>query len=455
MWKAILNPKIGFWRDEITNKKKDGSFINVLLSITTLFDNDNKPEYFLAHHIDITKKKETEIALKLNDEKLRVIFEKSPDCIKWMDLKGKIFYMNPAGIEEHRLDPQNFKETYIHNIIHKDNLPEFNKAFKQAKKGNIVNIEIKHSSDTSNRHWCLLTLSPLKNESGKIESVFGFSRDIGSLKETEKSLRESKERWRSLVKNAPNLILILNPDHTIEFINHSRFGPKGKISIGMSIYNLIDEEYHDKAKIVHNQVFATGTPGKYEAKINIPGNGTCWLEMHVGQIKYENKIKSIVLIGTDVTERRRIEKAKTEFLSIASHQLRTPPTAVKWFTNMLLEEDVGKINNKQRSYLQEVIYNNQRMIDLVHSLLNVSKIDMGTFSIEPKSTNLIKIINSILKELRPQIEKRKIKININYSKKFPKIFTDPALVRVIFQNLIFNSIKYSFDEGEIKIDIKI
>lgn len=77
MWDAILDPKIGFWRDEIINKRKDGSLINVILTINTIFDEDNSPKYFTAYHVDITKRKIAEEKLRKSEEKYHLAYEQA------------------------------------------------------------------------------------------------------------------------------------------------------------------------------------------------------------------------------------------------------------------------------------------------------------------------------------------------------------------------------------------
>lgn len=158
-------------------------------------------------------------------------------------------------------------------------------------------------------------------------------------------------------------------------------------------------------------------------------------------------------IERDVTKERAIDKSKSEFVSLASHQLRTPLSAINWYTEMLMDEDVGKLNKKQRDYLQEIYNSSKRMTDLVGSLLNVSRIDLGTFAIEPKPTDIIEIVKSVIKELSHQIKKKKQKIIEEYEKEVGLLNIDPNLMRMVFQNLISNAVKYTPPEG--KIDVKI
>jgi len=81
-------------------------------------------------------------------------------------------------------------------------------------------------------------------------------------------------------------------------------------------------------------------------------------------------------VNWDITHEALVDRQKTEFVSIASHQLRTPLTAVSWYTEMMLQGDAGKLSPSQKKYLNEIYQSNQVMIDLVSKLLNVSRIEL-------------------------------------------------------------------------------
>ncbi len=167
----------------------------------------------------------------------------------------------------------------------------------------------------------------------------------------------------------------------------------------------------------------------------------------------QEKVIGCVIAFRDITREREIDRAKSEFVSLASHQLRTPLSTVSWYAEMLLDEDVGKINKDQEKYLQSLYEANLRMVELVNALLNVSRIELGTFAIEPEPTNFIKIADSVLKELAPQIKEKKLKIKKNYALDLPIINADPKLLRIILQNLFSNSVKYTPEKGQVTIEI--
>jgi PAS domain S-box-containing protein len=168
-----------------------------------------------------------------------------------------------------------------------------------------------------------------------------------------------------------------------------------------------------------------------------------------------DKATGAILVFRDITHEREVDKAKSEFVSLASHQLRTPLSAINWYTEMLLAGDAGEINKEQRKYLDEVYRGNQRMVELVNSLLNVSRIDLGTFSVEPEPTNITEIADSVLKELKPQSSEKKLRVEVEYDANIPTMNLDPKLIRMILQNLLSNSVKYTPEKGAVRLCITI
>jgi len=116
---------------------------------------------------------------------------------------------------------------------------------------------------------------------------------------------------------------------------------------------------------------------------------------------------------------------------------------------------VGRLKPEQQEYVEEVYHGNQRMVALVNALLNVSRIEMGTFSIEPENANIIHILNDAIDDVLPQIQNKKIDIQRYVPKNMPMLKVDKGLVFIIFQNLISNAVKYTPDKGTVKIFVNI
>lgn len=170
---------------------------------------------------------------------------------------------------------------------------------------------------------------------------------------------------------------------------------------------------------------------------------------------FDKKIIAAVVLFRDISEERRIDRAKSEFVSLASHQLLTPLSNIGWFSEMLLEKEEKKSKKKKEKYLEMIKESTQRMVVLVETLLNVSRVELGTFIIDPKDVNIQKILDEVIDEYKLDINEKLMKIEKQYDEKVPNIEADKLLLRIIFQNLISNAIKYSPDRSEIKVSTSI
>lgn len=176
----------------------------------------------------------------------------------------------------------------------------------------------------------------------------------------------------------------------------------------------------------------------------------------IGQLTHAlNELLSRLQTGVaiDVTKHREIDQAKTDFVALASHQLRTPLSVVKWYIDYLVAGDAGTLNEEQSRYLKEVYRNNEKLIDLVNALLDVSRIDLGTFSVEPEPTDIVERAESALTGFLPAIEKKKIILE-KFFDPLPPINLDPRLTKIVFEHIISNSVKYTPEGGKIRMEIK-
>lgn len=168
------------------------------------------------------------------------------------------------------------------------------------------------------------------------------------------------------------------------------------------------------------------------------------------------KILGCVVVFRDVTREREVDRLRSELVSIASHQLRTPLSGIKWALELLLGGTSGKLAPEQRTHLAQIAESNQRMIALVEDLLNVSHIESGRkFVITMKRADLMDVVRDVLKEQAGSAAERKVKLTL--SKTAPRscqIRMDADKIREVVQNLVGNAVKYSFPGGHVTVDVK-
>ena len=158
-------------------------------------------------------------------------------------------------------------------------------------------------------------------------------------------------------------------------------------------------------------------------------------------------------------ELEKIDKAKTEFLSIASHQLRTPLTSTKGYISMILEGDYGEVPEQAREKLENVLTSNQRLVKLINDLLDITRLEMGRIELSLKKANLEEIISGVVEEMKMAAEKKGLYLKWEplrqaQGKQLPEISIDMTKIREVILNLVDNAIKYT-QQGGITIKLKI
>lgn len=152
---------------------------------------------------------------------------------------------------------------------------------------------------------------------------------------------------------------------------------------------------------------------------------------------------------------QRLDEAKDEFISMASHQLRTPLTSVKGYISMVLEGDAGKIPAQQRQLLSEAFASSERMVHLINDFLNVSRLQTGKFMLEQRPVDLIKIVGQEVESLQTTVKMHDLKLRFRPPAYFPVLYLDEGKIRQVIMNFIDNAIYYSREDSTITVHLSV
>lgn len=179
------------------------------------------------------------------------------------------------------------------------------------------------------------------------------------------------------------------------------------------------------------------------------------VSINVSPIILDNKPLGAVEVFRDITLEQEVDRMKSEFISLASHQLRTPLSAIKTYTHMLFDGYMGDLNDAQRNSLNTIIGAANRMNELISTLLNITRMESGTIAVTPKVTQLDTIAEEVVKELTLMATGKSIKLALSSRPKAGiKLTTDPLIVKEILTNLVSNGIKYTPEKGEVSIKLR-
>jgi PAS domain S-box-containing protein len=353
------------------------------------------------------------------------------------------------------------------------NVPALTQLLKKVlpHKTVVTDYEIEHDFETIGQRVMNLNIRQLRMPEKITETVLETAgrnlillaiEDITDRKKIEKQLADAKARDEAILASTGDALMACDKEGQITLFNRM-----AETLTGFSATEVIGLRYDHFVKFVResdetpiNDFIAEAIQNGKATKMTNhtlltrkDGSKTPVADS-AAPIKDSNGVLvGCVVVFRDVTREREIDRAKTEFVSLASHQLKTPPTAVKWITEMLIEDDTGNLTKKQKKYLEDVYSKNEQMIKLVNSLLDVSRIELGTFSISPTLIDINSLIQSVVTELARETTDKKLHIQEKYSRQKPTVRADDRLIRMVFTNILTNAIQYTPPGGEISIEI--
>lgn len=326
---------------------------------------------------------------------------------------------------------------------------DYAKFWNDLKMGKSIKDE--HVNKTKDGRLLMVAslTNPIFNDKNNIIGFLSIQRDITKSKQIEDALKESEEKYRELVENSPDAIIVYI-DGIIVFVNKEcislmRASKKEDI-LGKSVMQFV---HPDSRAIVIERMNRS-----IKEKINLPAMEEKFIRMDGSvvetevksmPIKFNNKLATQVIMR-DITERKNLDIAKVGFLSVASHQLRTPLSMTKWVLEALLRED--GFTDSQKNKLNDLVYSNERLINLVEDLLNVSMIETGKLVVNKKIINLVELINNLVISLKSLSNKKNKIIKIIISPNVKDVYCDPILINESLENLLTNAIVYSKEDSK-------
>lgn len=152
----------------------------------------------------------------------------------------------------------------------------------------------------------------------------------------------------------------------------------------------------------------------------------------------------------------RMGSMQSDFITLASHQLRTPLSGMRWLLELLMQPRTGPLNKKQKEYIDKIYSSNDRMIALVNDLLEVTRLDQGDFKIYAQPTDLVQIVRGLIKEKEKQVLAKHLKVTFTTEQEpFPLVNTDANKIKQAMGNILSNAISYTMEGGSVKVDLKI
>lgn len=401
----------------------------------------------------------------LNDETFKNLVESMSESVWIWDKEEKTIYANQNFLKlvEYDLNEIIWRESY---------------KFRDEESTKIVqnNNEIRKQWDRSKYEWILISknwnkipvfVSWTPLPWGWTAWIHTDLREIKSLQEAEEKLKNQLDEILKLQRELNRQIEALNnssivtetdPNLNITFVNslYEKISWYSKWDVLWKKYDCEIINKHDQKENIIDYL-KTWKIRKWELRWVNKDWLTYWTNTTITPFFWDDwNIYKYVIISNDITDIKKLNETKDEFLNIASHELRTPMTSIKWYISMILDWDTWEISNETKMFLERVFNSTRWLINLVNDMLDLSKLESWKMQYYDENISISDIINEIYQDFTILSSEKSIDfiLEIDKSVQHEFIVFDRAKFKQLFINLLWNAFKFTTEWKWVKLSSK-
>jgi PAS domain S-box-containing protein len=444
---------------ELKNRTKSGREIYIRLRLSTIRDEDGNILSIIGCSNNISDRKQYEQDLLESTQFLETVLDSFPLLVAWKDLNLNYIGCNHTFAKACSL----FSVSAIRGK-NDENVPwiplekntNHDRQIIQSGKAELGIIQ-KHLQHDGSIVWLETNKVPLRGFDGRVIGVLETSQDITSRKQNEGIVKEFNRRWRSVLDNIQMIVVELDRNGNVEYINPffekiSQFMPEEVI--GQNWFShFIPSDLSSSIETVFQAILKDNTHEYYVNPIvtksgekRIIAWRTCVLKDDTGEAI------GVISIGEDITEQSRLERMKSEFVSIVSHELKTPLTAMQASLSLLHEKIIDPLSEEGKEIIDIAADGVDRLVRLVDDILDLERLRSGKLTIVKTDCHTQNIIAGAIAQTQELAKRADTKFAV-FCDSFSCYADCDRLVQVL-TNLISNAIKFSPYQSTIELSIE-
>lgn len=268
-----------------------------------------------------------------------------------------------------------------------------------------------------------------------------------NLRKKENEIIAERDKEKAILSNLSDGLIYINSSGVIDMINSrakKMLGLKEEDIIGKNIKQLDLKKLFLLDKVLKSK--------NLSQELNTSEDKDTYLRVYSVEVKNEdNKLIGTAKIVHDISREKYVHKIKSEFITIAGHQLRTPLSAIKGALSLFLSGDYGKINREQETIIKQSYDYTERLIKIVNDMLNVSSAEEGKFNYEFAETNVKDFVENNSERFVEEAKNKKINLIFNFADKLPSVELDVRKFRLVFNALLENALVYNKENGSVEV----
>lgn len=348
------------------------------------------------------------------------------------------------------------------------------KLKEAVEKGITAEVELRNYRKDGTIFWNELYMAPIVNEEQKVTHFIGVQNDVTRRKNAEqrlktsqdafkeeldkrtKSLRDSEEYSKSILATIRESLVVVDADLKVLSVNNfflQTFKVSEEETIGRKLFELGNGQWNiPKLRTMLEQLLPTQNPVvNYEVEHDFPDIGPKIMILNAHQVELEGQYKDHILLAIeDVTDRKEIDKRKDDFLTIASHELKSPLTIVKGYMQLIHKMLPASSDEKIKQTIDKSIANLNRLNNLIINLLDVSKIQAGKMEVHNEYFEMDKMVRETVDHVQSTTDTHIIVIE---GATHQRCYGDVHRLEQVLTNLLNNAIKYSPKSNKVLVHI--
>lgn len=408
---------------------------------------------------DISDRKAAEDALRVSERRFSGAFNTAPQGMAIVDLDGRWMEVNDALCRMLGYSSEELLQLDFQHITHPDDLTKDLALLQQLLEGVIADyqLEKRYIDKRGNVLWILLSVSLVRDALGVPLHFVSQIQDITDRFEAEKRLREREEYLSTLLDNVIDAIVTIDESGLIETFNPAAeriFGYGKADVVGQNVKLLMPERYreqHDEFLLAYRE---SGVPRMLGKALELPGlrrNGELFtMELAVSQITLQGQRRFIAVVR-DVSERKRIERMKNEFVSTVSHELRTPLTSIAGALGLINGGALGEVPAQMGEMLRIAQSNSQRLSGLINDLLDMDKLVAGKMTLDLHRLKLWPLLATAVEQNQPYATQHSVTLHLKPSPLDVEVRVDRQRFDQVMANLLSNAAKFSAPGADVEV----
>ncbi len=335
---------------------------------------------------------------------------------------------------------------------------EFYQDMWQTIKGEhkVFRGEVRNRRKNGEEYYAMTHISPIISMDDELIGFIGTEEDITNQKDTQRRLEHREAQDLAIISSIGEGLVVMDNDGRIIMINKAfeelmqftETDVRGRFAL--DVIRREDEAGNDIVGRAEAFAKVRAGDGGYEI---LPEQNQYFVRkdktrfpiaLKVSPFFAKSAVVGTVAVFRDVTREKELEKMRVDFLSLASHQLRTPLSGTKWLIETLQRETLGPLTDKQRVYLGDLYESNERMIKLASDILSVVRLESAAAAVEKKNLLVEDILENIRKQMDSVAKSAKISLRVTSAVEASRtVHTNEDMLMNILESLIFNAINYS------------